>query len=151
VAPLLKELKAEADQSELQALLDRAEGLAAMAEALLGQRYPESVYWVDVDAVRGRRVTLACAPLDPGPALRTLLFERVSSVVLTSATLAVGPPPDSSAAAGETASAPFAYALQRMGTPEAETLRLGSPFDYSRQARIRVEAGMPDPASGETY
>lgn len=151
VAPLLKELKAEADQSELQALLDRAEALASTADSLLAQRYPESVYWIDVDAVRGKRVTLACAPLDPGPALRALLFERVGSVVLTSATLAIGPPPDSRAATGETAAAPFAYALERMGMPDAETLRLGSPFDFARQARVRVEAGMPDPASGQTY
>lgn len=151
VAPLLKQLQHEADQFELQALLDRADATAAAVESLLAQRYEESVYWIDIDALRGKRVTLACAPLDPGPALRTLLFERVGGVVLTSATLAVGAPPDSRAALGGSSPAAFAYALERVGSPDADTLRLGSPFDYATQVRVRIEVGMPDPSSGGEF
>ena len=39
---------------------------------------------------RGQQVSLAAVPLDLAPILRELLFERVDTVALTSATLAAG-------------------------------------------------------------
>jgi len=88
----------------------------------------------------------------------------VPGVVMTSATLAAPtssargrstPPPaidDSGEPPASDPPAPeFAYFLNRIGAPPATTLRLGSPFDFQRQARIRVEAGMPDPSSGRLF
>ncbi len=169
VAPLKARLPNEADQFELQSLLDRAEVLAAETDALLHQTHAESVYWIEVEAVRAQRVSLCAAPLDPGPALRELLFDRVKSVVLTSATLTVGGGNGSAgnpairsatgngdgkldghrvASAGD---ARFAYALDRVGSPPVQTLQLGSPFDFEKQALLRIEAGMPDPSAGRTF
>jgi ATP-dependent DNA helicase DinG len=68
-----------------------------------------------------------------------MLFERVASVVLTSATLATGD--DGS----------FDYILGRMGSPSCETLRLGSPFDFEQQATVHVERGMPDPSDYHAF
>lgn len=89
--------------------------------------------------VRWRRISLCAAPLDVGPPLRELLFDRVRSVVLTSATLA---------AAGDDQ---FTYLLGNLGAPPARALRLGSPFDFKRQVTLYVEAGLPDPADGERF
>lgn len=221
LAPLKDDLANDEEKYELDAHLNRARALAREVEMVLGQQQENSVYWVDIDAPRMRRVTLACAPLDPGPALKELLFDRVKSVILTSATLALsvgadargstgapeaadsqvgrdlgsagvspaaqperaephaapdahvgrkrakspaacaGPraaeprdaPPAAAphGAAAATSPGPFAYILERVGGPDADVLQLGSPFDYQRQAVVRVEAGMPDPSSPREF
>jgi ATP-dependent DNA helicase DinG len=69
--------------------------------------------------------------------LRNLLFERMRSAVLTSATLAVD--------------GGFAYVKSRLGLQPvkvAEVL-LPSPFDYARQALLYVPRRMPEPRSPE--
>jgi ATP-dependent DNA helicase DinG len=126
----------EEQRIELAAARERCEALAASLERWLGQEEPESVYWVDLEGGPGprRRVTLACAPLDVGPTLRRDLFGRVPTCVLTSATLAVGSPPS------------FAFARARLGLAAAETLHLGSPFDYPKQVTIHLPGALPDPA-----
>lgn len=136
---LQKSLPREEDQRELGAQLDRAEGLGQSLEALLEQNYEEHVYWIEHDAARTRRIAVCGAPLDAGAFLREMLFERVKSVVLTSATLTT---------AGDSS---FSYLLSRLGTPPAEAVQLGSPFDFARQVVVHVEAGMPDPSSGRRF
>ena len=81
-------------------------------------------------------MTLTAAPIDVGPALREHLFEKVPTVVMTSATLATG-------------QGSFEYFQSRVGLTEAETLFLGSPFDYRRQAQLVLPEGMPDPAGDD--
>ena len=139
LTPLKKELPRVEDQYELQSYIDRAGQAGAAVAALLGQDYEEHVYWVERDAQRARRTTLAAAPLDPGPALRELLFEKFDCVVMTSATLA---------ADGDDA---FEYFLRRMGDPPSKSLRLGSPFNFREQVQIHVEAGLPDPSNKDMF
>ncbi len=55
--------------------------------------------------------------------------------MLTSATLCVGSPPR------------FDFIQSRLGLDAAETLALGSPFDYARQVTIHLPRNLPDPAS----
>ena len=50
-------------------------------------RSPDIVRWIDV---RARSVSLGASPVDVGATLRTRLFDRVPTVVCTSATLATG-------------------------------------------------------------
>ena len=83
---------------------------------------------------RGRRTSLAAAPIDVGPTLREHLFDEVSTVVMTSATLA-------------TSGASFDFFKSRVGATQAETLCLGSPFDYREQAELILVDGMADPAT----
>ncbi len=135
--PLKASLPREEDQVELGAYVDRADEFAGQIEAILEQSLAEHVFWVETD--RARRVSLCAAPLDAGPMLRESLFDRVESVVLTSATLA---------AAGDDE---FEYLLERVGSPAATALRLGSPFDYEKQVTLHIEAGMPDPTSQERF
>jgi ATP-dependent DNA helicase DinG len=78
-------------------------------------------------------VSLAAAPLDVGPVLHEHLFGKVRSVVLTSATLSAGP------------DRAFDFLKTRLGLTECEALRVGSPFDYRRQATLVMLRGMADP------
>lgn len=137
---LREKLPREEDQQELTAAMDRAERAALSTQALLEQTYDEHVYWIGTDDSRGKRISLNAAPLDAGHFLREMLFEPATSVILTSATLAIDTGNDS-----------FGYVRQRVGEPEAETLQLGSPFDYASQVTVHIESAMPDPGNAELF
>ena len=96
---------------------------------------PESVHWLETGWTRqGRpRVRLAASPIDIGPVLREQLFEKTRSVVMTSATLAVG------------SKSSFGFFQSRIGLPQCTTRQLGSPFDFRQQAKVILVQGMPDP------
>ena len=71
---------------------DRLTAVAAEIEDWRLQRLDDGVYWVESSTNRfGREnVSLKAAPIDIGPELRTHLFNKVKTCVLTSATIAVG-------------------------------------------------------------
>jgi ATP-dependent DNA helicase DinG len=113
---------------------DRLSDLADAIEDWRTQRLAEAAYWVDVTSGRHRRrTTLAAAPIDVGPALREHLFEKVPTVIMTSATL--------------TTAGSFDFFKSRVGLTQAKTLALGSPFDYQQQAQLILLEGMPDPGA----
>lgn len=121
------------ERQDFQSAHDRLIGLAGDVEAWRKQSLAGQVYWIDVVQGRRPRTTLAAAPIDVGPVLREQLFERVPSVIMTSATLAVG------------ASGSFDFFKSRIGLTQAETLSVGSPFNYREQARLVLVEDMPDP------
>jgi ATP-dependent DNA helicase DinG len=87
------------------------------------------VRWIDV---RSRSVSLGASPVDVGSTLRSRLFDRVPSVIGTSATLA-------------TAGA-FHFAKARLGAPpDAGELVVASPFDFASRAALYVPDDLPDP------
>ena len=88
------------------------------------------VYWVER---RGRGIFLRASPIDISGLLQENLFERVESVVLTSATLASG--------------GNFEFVRQRLGLSDAEDLIAPSSFDYETQALLYLPPRMPDPRS----
>ncbi len=147
-------LAADSERHDLASLADRLTALAAAIDTWLHQREPGSVWWVEATrSRRGReRIRLSSAPIDVGETLRRELFARVPTVVLSSATLAVDTParqhPD--AEDGETDA--FHYVRTRLGVGRvAPGLRLGSPFDYARQARLILVDRLPDPADRDAY
>jgi ATP-dependent DNA helicase DinG len=85
-------------------------------------------------------IGMASVPLDLAPVLREALFDRVHSIVLTSATLAVGDD--------------FAFLRDRLGLGEGfgrlkyEAV-LPSPFDYGAQCLFAVPTDAPDPRGDE--
>jgi ATP-dependent DNA helicase DinG len=96
----------------------------------------DSVYWVETGSFAGRpRVNLSCAPIDVGPILKSELFDRVPTCILTSATLSVGNPPS------------FTFMKTMLGLTKCESLQLGSPFDYPNQVTIHIPRNLPDPAT----
>jgi ATP-dependent DNA helicase DinG len=88
------------------------------------------VYWVER---RGRGTFLQATPIDVSSVLEEKLFSRVSSVILTSATLAV---------AGQ-----FEFTESRLGLKQARTLTVDGHFDYQKQALLYVPQHLPDPRS----
>lgn len=86
------------------------------------------VYWIEK---RGRGRFLQATPIDVSAVLDEKLFERIDTIVLTSATLAV---------AGD-----FGFVKQRLGLRSARTLQVEGSFDYERQAMLYVPQNLPDP------
>ena len=126
---------AEDERLHFTAAADRIAALATALEDWRLQRESGAVYWVDsVKKRRGRpRLTLGSAPLEVGPALREHLFSKVPSVILTSATLAIG------------RSHSMDFLKSRIGLRDAAEKVWGSPFDYRSQARLVLLEDMPDP------
>jgi ATP-dependent DNA helicase DinG len=120
---------------EFESAVLRCQDLAERLKAWLGQRLPAQVYWIDGTGERGHKLTLASAPIEVGPLLREKVFERVPSVILTSATLSIG------------GRAGFEHLRERLGFPDHPTLQLGSPFDYARQVELHLFRRMPDPST----
>ena len=145
-------LSSDAERHDLTSLADRITAQAGAIDTWLGQREPGSVWWVETTrSRRGReRLTLSSAPIDVAATLRRELFERVPTVILASATLAVQVP--DRRAADEPDADPFAYVRRRLGVGDrALASRLGSPYDYARQARLILVDRLPDPADREAY
>jgi ATP-dependent DNA helicase DinG len=86
------------------------------------------VYWVEK---RGRGCFLQATPIDVSPIMSERLFQKVDTVVLTSATLAV--------AGG------FAYTEKRLGLDNARGLVVPGHFDYRKQALFYVPQHLPEP------
>jgi ATP-dependent DNA helicase DinG len=84
------------------------------------------------------------APIDVGPVLRRTLFAQTPSVVMTSATLATGGERDPQRAS-------FNFFTSRIGLLQTRQLKLGSPFDYSRQAELIIAQDMPPPDARDVY
>jgi DNA polymerase-3 subunit epsilon/ATP-dependent DNA helicase DinG len=100
-------------------------------EGVIHRHDDQTVAWLTVN--RGASgVTAASAPLNVGETLNDSLFERKSSVVLTSATLTSG--------------GSFAYVRERLGLQDVEELALGSPFDYQQAALLLLLSDMPEPS-----
>ncbi len=89
------------------------------------QRY---VYWLER---RGRGCFLQATPIEVASILAERLFAHVDTVVLTSATLAVG--------------GNFEYAQGRLGLENPRTLVVPGHFDYARQVLLYVPPHMPEP------
>ncbi|HEX4149804.1 MAG TPA: helicase C-terminal domain-containing protein, partial [Pirellulales bacterium] len=128
-------LKQIEERQDFIAAHDRLETLAAGIEQWRLQQFEKSVYWIDTKHGKRPRTTLASAPVDVGPILREQLFGRVSTVVLTSATLAIGKEQS------------FEFFKRRVGLTQAKTLALGSPFDYAEQATLVLVPDMADPTT----
>ena len=128
---------AEPDQAqrELEIIRTRVGAAAKLLHEAFGGPDPNSVYWLVLPA-RTSTLIVRSAPINVGSLLRDDVFAPRTSVVFTSASLAVGES--------------FDYFRQRVGLDrEPEMLRLESPFDYLRQALVCLPGGLPDPTSAE--
>jgi ATP-dependent DNA helicase DinG len=125
-------------------------------KAFLEQSAGDHVYWVERSGKAQRNLALNAAPIDVAEFLRRRLFERDTSIIMTSATLAISagkvesrkskverqlessstpsPPPS-----------PLNYFAKRVGAEAATLLQVGTPFDYERQMKLFVARKMPDP------
>lgn len=113
-------------------LLERATELAARAECFLNTCEPDCARWVDV----GAQLRLIESPLDISKAVKDTIFNTAGgsakSWVFTSATL------------GDDDR--LSWFTQPCGLTDVKVLRIGSPFDYERQAAVYVPQNFPKPA-----
>lgn len=113
-------------------LRERAGLLAERAESFLNACPSDCVRWVDV----GAQLRLTESPLTIAQAVKTRLLgiqgESAKSWIFTSATLG-----DDEA---------LSWFTQPCGLESARVLKVGSPFDYARQAALYVPADFPKPA-----
>ncbi|MAG93836.1 MAG: helicase, partial [Planctomycetaceae bacterium] len=133
VSTFAETLKSDEQKIELTAASDRCVTLADSLNSWMSQSLDDAVYWIERMGRQGRQTKLVCCPIEVGPVLRDELFNKVDTVVLTSATLAVG-------------KQSFDYYKSRIGLTKTDERKLGSPFDYRSQVELYLQAGMPDPA-----
>jgi ATP-dependent DNA helicase DinG len=125
-------------ESEIAAMREKPEPLLQVARRgaelraelafLLESAEHNYVYWYER---RNKGVFLAATPIDVSQILRERLFEPFDTVVLTSATLAVG--------------GRFDFLKQRLGVPPAAAQEVMPPeFDFRTQALFYVPASLPD-------
>ena len=117
----------------------RAVELKQQLAFILESDLSNTVFWIERrgEFRRGRtgqvHTVLQATPIDISQLLKEHLFESVETVVLTSATLAVG--------------GGFQYVRGRLGLEHARELVVASHFDYLNQAILYVPPDLPDPRS----
>ena len=127
---------------ELRGVMRRLDGIADGLNRSLrpvGGGTP-TVRWMERTA-RGGHIQLSAVPLDLAPILRKLLFDRLDTVVLTSATLAAG---------GD-----FGFLESRLGlggedSPVRVREVFASPFDYPSQCVFGIPNNLPEPREDES-
>ena len=127
---------------ELRGVMRRLDGIADGLNRSLrpvGGGAP-TVRWME-RTPRGGHVQLSEVPLDLAPILRKLLFDRLDTVALTSATLAAG---------GD-----FEFLASRLGlagddSPVTVQEVFPSPFDYPSQCVFGIPDNLPEPREDES-
>lgn len=113
-------------------LRERAGTLAERTDSFLSACPPDCVRWLDV----GTQLRLTQSPLTIAQAVKTRLLgagtESTRSWIFTSATL------------GDDEG--LTWFTQPCGLEDARILKVGSPFDYARQAALYVPHDFPKPA-----
>ncbi|HUZ46366.1 MAG TPA: helicase C-terminal domain-containing protein [Terriglobia bacterium] len=117
---------------EIHNLARRSEETRKALETILESRDRTFVYWWER---RGRGIFLEASPIDVSPLLREKVFERIRTVILTSATLSV--------------LSKFDFLKSRLGVQVAREKILESHFDFDRQALLYTPLHLPDPREPE--
>lgn len=132
IASASRDIADDSKRIELTSAAERCQGLAVSLEAWLRQSTNDAVHWLEMSGKKREQTTLASAPVDVGPLLREELFNKVPTVILASATLAV-------------AGHDFEFVQRRLGINKALEARLGSPFNFRENVQLILPQGMPDP------
>jgi DNA polymerase III epsilon subunit family exonuclease len=123
-------LNYELIRAEVDALLQEMQGtVSGLAEAI-EKDDPERIVWLERERSDGT-IALSSVPLAVAGLLEQHLYEGLRTLVLTGATLQ--------------AEGSFSYLQERLGLADADTLALGSPFDYRRAMLALVTRDMPEP------
>jgi Rad3-related DNA helicase/REP element-mobilizing transposase RayT len=84
---MMTKLKDDEEVTEVGAMSEKVTTMAQAVEAILAQSIEDAVYWFEVSGRTPKRVSLHAAPVNIAEGLRRELFGKLSSVVLTSATM----------------------------------------------------------------
>ncbi len=84
---MLPTMTKEEDISEVSSVAEKISNQAQMLDTLLSQQIEQAVYWMQTQTRPTRKISLHAAPVNIASGLKTHLFDKIPSVVLTSATL----------------------------------------------------------------
>jgi ATP-dependent DNA helicase DinG len=144
VSALIKTVNDKDTAQELTECNRRLAELREEVAVFLSQSAAGHVYWVERTGKAQRNLALNAAPINVADYLRQRLYGADTSVIMTSATLAV--------AAKESdgvKTSPLLYFARQVGGEKSALLQAGSPFDYERQMKLYVAGKMPDPRDAE--
>jgi ATP-dependent DNA helicase DinG len=133
-------IKGSDDKETGQELQEANRRLIEIREAIahfLRHDTRDQVYWVERSGKSQKSIALNAAPINVSAFLRQKLFGSDTSVVMTSATMAVSQK--------EGHSSGLDYFARQVGGESSTLLQVGSPFDYESQMKIFVAGKMPDP------
>ncbi len=116
--------------TELDVLERRARDMHERLQEVLFRPRAERVYWLSWRP-QPPAVSLNMAPLEVASLLNELLFSRLETCILTSATLTV----DRS----------FGYIRQQLGLSDADELVVESPFDYATSTLLCLAEDVAEP------
>ncbi|RLB04591.1 MAG: ATP-dependent DNA helicase [Deltaproteobacteria bacterium] len=115
----------------LSACKRRSLNLSHLMDVFTTREDPDLVYWYES---RRRGVFLHATPINVSPYLDELLFKRIGSVILTSATLAIGED--------------FSFVRQCLGVPdETDEMVLSSHFDFKENLIVYIPRDISEPSS----
>lgn len=122
----------DSDATEFESVTRRTRQTRFDLDFICSQAEKNYVYWMER---RGRGMFLRASPIDVSALLQEKLFDKMETVVLTSATLS--------------SNGKFDFVKDRLGLEEekTETLLAPSAFNYEKQAIVYMPNGMPDPRS----
>jgi ATP-dependent DNA helicase DinG len=150
-------IKTSEDKETAQELIECNRRLSELRQELaifLSQEAEDHVYWVERAGKAQRNLALNAAPVNVADFLRQRLFSADTSVIMTSATLAIDsrisepekqPSVENRRAQASNTKSGLNYFAKQVGGEKAKLLQVGSPFDYERQMKLFVAGKMPDP------
>ncbi len=120
--------------TEAESLIRRVRQTRFDLDFICSQGEKNYVYWLEK---RGRGMYLRASPIDVSNLLQEKLFDKLETVVMTSATLS--------------SNGKFDFIKDRLGldTTKTATMLAPSSFDYQKQAIIYLPKAMPEPRAPE--
>lgn len=123
---------------DVRGIANRLEAAVAALSGFVGHEESTCRWFEMKRGTRGVMLKLCSSPLDVAKSLKSVLFDRFRTVIMTSATLTVG--------------GRFDYLERRTGASLLPKVRisellLASPFDYASQVFAGVPADMPEPTT----
>lgn len=116
--------------------------------AFLEQTQDRHVYWLEKIGKSRETLSLRTAPFEVSDQLERRLFDRKTSILMTSATLATAENQRTHNAMDQSAARGLDYFVSRIGAKgKARRLQVGSPFDYPKQMKLFVARKIPAPLS----
>ncbi len=124
-------VKQEAEQNEVEGAKRALWEAQVLVEEFLEQSESDFTYWIDIGSGRNGNISLCASPSNIADVLGPKLFRHGTSVIMTSATLAVNNSLD--------------YFQRRIGGVGIDGLILDSPFDHHRQMQVNIARDIPEP------
>ena len=122
---------------ELESINRKCQELISLLNFNLQAEDENHVFWLEKSSrFRDKNISQKNAPLNVSDILPEILWERLDNLVITSATLTIN--------------GNFKFFKRSLGTYKAQSLKISSPFDYKKQAKLLIPEDIP-PANSNNF